>query len=865
MKEDCQEKYLDEVRDGFFVSSMMKKAWAALLKSYKDMEAFCSSQGVNCFVMWGSLLGAVRHGGFIPWDDDIDTMMIRDDYDRIKAIADERGLPGDHWISDFISNNDENMTRRWLDTHEIIRNPEKAKDNFGFPFVNVIDIFMLDYVPKNEDEREVFFDTIGIMLQLKEEGRELDQGKGKHSISDSVQFNRKLRRVEELAGVRADRKDELKKVFLLLQLLETYCAQYPREKCRELAMLTYYVQDHGRIFPQECFDDVIKMEFEDTTVNVPIGYEGVLRRLWPNYMYPVAGYTEHYPFYRAMESQMTEHLGYEFLRYHFDSDEYERTISERHPRSNLSKQSAETFELLREAHRFICDSIENKGSYPEVLDVLGQCQELAVTIGENYEHRAKNADRVVSRLEEYCEFVYHVFQRIEGASETLSDDAIKSEICTSLAQYDNEFSGKEFLCVQERKEVVFLSYRSENWKGMHSVWEAAHQDESFTVTVIPVPYYLKDFSGNVDRERVRCDMDGYPSEVTLTPYDQYDFAKRCPEVLIYQCPYDEFSDSMTIHPYYYAKNLHQYVGRMVLILPFNLNEKYMSTLKKAILGYVQTPGFIYADKVFLQSEALSQMVKELLVEETKDAIDWSKRLESVGSAALDWESRERVLVKDERAGKYYDKNGKEQKKTIFDRVIAIPEEWLECLRREDGSFHRVLLCYLSGSMLYEHGPAELERINGLMEELDKEDDWIILWEMDRYAESILSERRPETWKALCQFRDDFIQKNRGIWDDKDEAEKDALLADAFYGDGGISMFRCQTMGKPVMWETPGESPDNEYEIINWTDDLTYVHEDKWGIENYIREIKNYKKKMVPTNCGAAIWARIRREECSSEG
>ena len=77
----------DEVREGFFVPAMMKRTWAAQLEVLNEIGQMCKRLGISCYADWGTVLGAVRHGGMIPWDDDIDICMKRKDYERFLEIA----------------------------------------------------------------------------------------------------------------------------------------------------------------------------------------------------------------------------------------------------------------------------------------------------------------------------------------------------------------------------------------------------------------------------------------------------------------------------------------------------------------------------------------------------------------------------------------------------------------------------------------------------------------------------------------------------------------------------------------------------------------------------------------------------------
>ena len=72
----------DEVRLGFYIPATIKQAWAAQLEVLKVIDEICRKCNIKYFADWGTFLGAVRHHGYIPWDDDMDLVMLREDYDK---------------------------------------------------------------------------------------------------------------------------------------------------------------------------------------------------------------------------------------------------------------------------------------------------------------------------------------------------------------------------------------------------------------------------------------------------------------------------------------------------------------------------------------------------------------------------------------------------------------------------------------------------------------------------------------------------------------------------------------------------------------------------------------------------------------
>ena len=132
----------------------LEKKQRIILDILTDIDEFCREQDIPYSISSGTLLGAVRHGGFIPWDDDADMFMLRDDFERFTKLYKNRKY---HLLYNTV-NDDEFFKEGYAkvsdpNTFMIDKN---AKKKCG---VNV-DIFPLDYVPSNEKERKRYMKRV---------------------------------------------------------------------------------------------------------------------------------------------------------------------------------------------------------------------------------------------------------------------------------------------------------------------------------------------------------------------------------------------------------------------------------------------------------------------------------------------------------------------------------------------------------------------------------------------------------------------------------------------------------------------------------------------------------------------------------
>lgn len=284
-----------ETRDGFYIEPMMKCAWAAEIEVLEVVAEICKKHNIRYFADFGTLLGAVRHNGFIPWDDDMDISMFREDYERFLRIAPAE-LPEGWHVHSIYDNPFHNQLHAVVkNTDKIDYSPEHLRRFHGCPYSVGLDLYPLDILAPTAEEDQAICELLKILMHTVQ----LYEG-------DPDQVIELLPEIEILCNFKLDQDKNPKNQLLLLA--DQYCQLYNHTGND---MISFYAShadpDYLLDLSASWYRDQILLPFETTAIMAPAGYDQILRANYGDYMTPVRGTQAHeYPFWKKQEQILAE-------------------------------------------------------------------------------------------------------------------------------------------------------------------------------------------------------------------------------------------------------------------------------------------------------------------------------------------------------------------------------------------------------------------------------------------------------------------------------------------------------------------------------------------------------------------------------
>ena len=289
--------YEEEIRCGFTVTKKRKELWAVQLDLISEFDRVCKAHGLKYYADGGTALGAVRHNGFIPWDDDVDIAMFRAEYNKLCEIASE-----EFRYPYFFQT--EHTDRGSMRGHAQLRNSEttailmteldiKLPINQGV----FIDIFPLDNVPEDENERSVFITSLQKKRKLARVYARLSSRYRKCPVS-----------LKEMA-IRACHSVLGNSENPFYNSFEKHAQSYS-EPTEKVALLCLPETPESLVWEKAWYRETVMMPFEMLQIPVCADYAAYLTKHYGDWKTPVQGINYHGGLLIDTEKPYREYTGH---------------------------------------------------------------------------------------------------------------------------------------------------------------------------------------------------------------------------------------------------------------------------------------------------------------------------------------------------------------------------------------------------------------------------------------------------------------------------------------------------------------------------------------------------------------------------
>lgn len=475
----------------------------------------------------------------------------------------------------------------------------------------------------------------------------------------------------------------------------------------------------------------------------------------------------------------------------------------------------ETVDLLIDGNDFVALNYKKSNKNENIIDILTQCQEMAILLGNCLETLEDVGKLSVPLLEDYCENIYQI-------SQNLSNESICRKIIKKTTRQLIDLKNNIIYGVQEDKiEIVFLPYKASMWDSMESVWKAADENPECDAYVVPIPYFERNQQGEL--EIMHYEGDQFPDYVPVIHYMGYNMAERRPDVAFIHNPYDQYNYVTSIHPGYYVPELKKYVGKVAYIPYFISPEPNPDSLEIQAQkrGFVLQPGVTDTDLVFVQSEAMKKLYVNILEKEIPNVSRkyWEDKIFGFGSPKLDRvhsTNRDDNLLSAQWRSLIYDSTGN-RKKVIF--------------------YNTSLYDLLNQKNM-------MGKIVDTLAFFEKREDCVLWWRPHPLYESTLASMMPELLPLYREIVESYKTESWGIFDEGEDLDWAIAETDAYYGDGSSVVELYKEAGKPILYQNAmvKNFANEEADIPIWPCTFCVDGDDIWFVHGKLNVLMRYNMR-----------------------
>ena len=707
------------------------------------IDSICSKHNITYFADWGTYLGAIRHKGFVPWDDDLDICMHRNEFNKFLAVAKEE-LPEGYSIMSF-HNNDYS----WKFIYNIVPNdhmcftPEYLKSHYSFPYIVAIDIFIIDNISDDDSIEQ----------------------------SRNEQVKRLLNEADKISLSEQSEPDKLNKMRALYDEAEKLLQLENEHDTKRVVQKVPWGVYHNRTYDKSDFINAVRVPFEMTSVPVPLCFNKILSSKYGNFMNIVFGGGGHnYPYYIGQKKALKEDFDYPATYKFSESD---LLSNEKDYSASLKVIAAEMKEYLADSVEIIHEILLNKDSglsYEDIITYLSELQNNIVSFGTLTESIKGEDCNTVKLLEQYLEVIYKVAKYVQKFDEGISyeasaeskyaecDEEVKDTFASISDAIDSE--------IVNRRSVLFLPVKAKHFSSMRMAYEMETATPDTDVYVMPLPYYYKEYDGSF-KDEMHIDTEEFiKANIPVTDYSRFDLSLLCPEKIYINSAYDEYNMAVSVDTRFYARNVKKYTEKLIYIPYFKLMEFDRANYPcwYNMQYYCTVPGVVMADKVYVQSENTRKAYIDKLNE---------------------W-------VGDEKYTDIW-----EQKIDVYNESC---EKHSEDELRDAGS-KKTIVWFVSAGSLAEFGDKYIEKAYRNLDVFALSKDKLkVLLNSEPFLDEMIKNYSDELYKKWTGFIDEFNRSGIGevVSQVEDQSVEALLKAHAYYGDPSSICKDFILMKKPVM-------------------------------------------------------------------
>lgn len=411
----------------------------------------------------------------------------------------------------------------------------------------------------------------------------------------------------------------------------------------------------------------------------------------------------------------------------------------------MVKSEKEQYEKILENLISLCSRLADITDEGTRTQVLTNCQEAAIVLGERLENCTNPIDvkaikeyGIIKKIEDFCEQVYVCSQDFNPHN----IEALKSLIAEISVLIDN---------IPGTYRVVFLPYKASMWDSLESIWKCFAADERCETSVVPIPYFEANRQLNQWEECYEGDK--YPEDVPVVHFQEYILEDKKPDLVFVHNPFDQCNHITTVHPAYYSQELKKHCGKMVYV-PYYVNPGFLSG------DYNQLPLLYRADYIVLQSEKMKETCREF---------PYYDRVLPFGSPKFDKVIR------------------------LNNAKAAPPEEW-----NMDVSGKKKLLLNTTVTDFLESDEKLMAKLRSFFEKVAAMDEIIIIWRPHPLLESTVKAMRPQLIEKFRQLIEYFNENQVGVLDGTADVSRAVAATDAYVGSHYSSIMGLfEVCNKPV--------------------------------------------------------------------